>query len=508
MRKFNLLTIVLIGLSACASAQTVALQPGQGIQVSCQQPSPAPIPTPAPTPTAAPTPTPTPTVTPTPIPTVTPTPLPSSITMHWWNAPPSTVVAGQLLVVPASSIGPQFALYNGTTQFTTTPAAITVSLGQNTTGAVLSGTTQLTTVGGVATFTNLTVSTPGTYTLIASSPGLPSLVSSPFTVTAVVPTPIPTPTVTTSCATMGTNSGLPFCAFSPTSTWNTALPASPAINASSQAMMTSLFTNYNGSFLLNSPGGFPYYFVNAPSPSVKLNFTEKYGTNALQGTTVPMTPAPVPGSLPDAHLTILNASTSTEWDYYEYPTGATVNGSTVNVGWGGVTNYATGTGWNQATTAAGAALLAGLVTSDEFASGVIHHALAVAPGCNNYAGSVYPATSVAGYPCPVSVGNGIPHGSRIWSDLTPDQVSAMGLDRISTMVLIALHTYGGFVTDTNGWKALDVRNLMESLPSAAATAWWTANGGSTLSLNRQPPSFFTTHLHVLQTCVTQGNCTP
>jgi hypothetical protein len=204
----------------------------------------------------------------------------------------------------------------------------------------------------------------------------------------------------------------------------------------------------------------------------------------------------------------LSASSGNEYDYYQFPTLASVvSEQSIAAGFGNITNYLTGTGWGGGTTASGAALLGGLVTVDEFLSGTIHHALAMAPGCNNdVSPQVYPATSNAGYSCPISVGNGIPHGSRIWSDLTDAQVNALGFDTISTMLLKALYHYGGFVTDTNGWQSFDIRNVMETPETPTGVLYWAQNGGPSLSLNSQPASFWTAHLHVLQVCVTQGGC--
>jgi hypothetical protein len=214
-----------------------------------------------------------------------------------------------------------------------------------------------------------------------------------------------------------------------------------------------------------------------------------------------------PGPAPDAHLTILNSSNGNEYDYYQFPLNQQiVSGERIDVGFGNIINYKTGSGWGGTTTAAGAGLLAGLVTVDEFQSGTIHHAIAVAPGCNNGAGSVYPATASASNPCPSGAGPGIPHGSRIWSDLTDAQVDALHMDVVSTMLLKALHNYGGFATDTNGWRAFDIRNLMETPTSPQGQTWWSQNGGTNPALNHQSASFFTTHLHVLQVCVTQGSC--
>ncbi len=340
----------------------------------------------------------------------------------------------------------------------------------------------------------------------------PTPVPTPKPTPAPTPTPSPTPTPVASsgCSTVGSITGLPYCAYAANSTWNQPLPASPAINPNSQTMMNNTFQNYKGEFYVNgagTPGAFPHYFTKAGDPKVKINLTLPYGSSNLQGATVPMPANAVPAEPEDAHLTVLDPANGNEYDYYMFPQNQFISaGQTISAGFGNIVNYITGTGWGGATTAAGAALLAGLVTVDEFMSGTIHHALAVAPGCNNGAGKVYPATSVATFACPSTGGIGIPHGSRIWSDLTPAQVNALGLDVVSAMTLKALNQYGGFVTDTNGWKALDVRNLIESPATSQGANWWSQNGGNSPALNRQSTSFFTTHFHVLQVCVTQGGC--
>jgi hypothetical protein len=292
-------------------------------------------------------------------------------------------------------------------------------------------------------------------------------------------------------------------------------------------MISGVMQNYpfNGSFSVDPPGpgnGFPTYFVQPGSPTVTISPSASYGN--VSGA-VPMPTGVSPAIPPDAHLTVLNSTNGNEWDYYQFncnsagtscPAPTITAGATIPVTVGGLTNYQTGSGWGEVTTASGASLLGGLVTVDEFLSGTIHHALAMAPACNNgwevtpQLPAVYPATSNAAFNCPISVGNGIPHGSRIWSDLTDAQVDALGFDTISTMILKALYHYGGFVTDTNGWVGLDVRNIMEAPITSQGQTWWNQNGGlapSVPALNKQPASFFTTHFHVLQVCVTQGNCT-
>ena len=62
---------------------------------------------------------------------------------------------------------------------------VTLSFGSNPGGATLGGTLSAATVGGLATFNNVTVDQPGTgYTLVASSTGLTSAESAAFNITA------------------------------------------------------------------------------------------------------------------------------------------------------------------------------------------------------------------------------------------------------------------------------------------------------------------------------------
>jgi len=66
--------------------------------------------------------------------------------------------------------------------------AVTLSLGTNPTGTALSGTVTSAPASGIATFTSLSLPAAGTYTLVATSPGLTSAVSTAFTITAPVST--------------------------------------------------------------------------------------------------------------------------------------------------------------------------------------------------------------------------------------------------------------------------------------------------------------------------------
>jgi hypothetical protein len=96
---------------------------------------------------------------------------------------PSTTVAGAV-ISPAVTVWIEDAYGNLVTSNTST---VTLSLATYPTGASLGGTRSVAAVGGVATFNNLTLSMPGSYSLRASDGNLTTATSSTFTVTAAVP---------------------------------------------------------------------------------------------------------------------------------------------------------------------------------------------------------------------------------------------------------------------------------------------------------------------------------
>jgi hypothetical protein len=95
-------------------------------------------------------------------------------------AQPGTANVGQALslvqVAASDSLG------NVDTTFT---GVIRVSLGSNSTGGGLHGTTAVRASDGIATFSNLAVDEPGTYTLRATANGAASVTSGEFVITTV-----------------------------------------------------------------------------------------------------------------------------------------------------------------------------------------------------------------------------------------------------------------------------------------------------------------------------------
>src|SRR5213078_1312982 len=93
---------------------------------------------------------------------------------------PQTTQAGQTM--PAVRVSALDDAGNVVTGFT---GSITVALGANHGGGTLSGTTSVTAVNGVATFSTLSINNPGTgYTLVASASGLTGTTSTSFNITA------------------------------------------------------------------------------------------------------------------------------------------------------------------------------------------------------------------------------------------------------------------------------------------------------------------------------------
>lgn len=478
--------------------------------------SPSPIPTVTVTVTPLPSPAPTVTVTASPTACVpSPSPKPSSVA----SPTPSPSVADSAPTLVSPKQGSILAAYNTTFVFKASGAtSCTVSIGS--------------TPGGYnfAPFFNNVPCNQVVVTTIPSSnetvwvrvwanyPDGSSIGGGDFQFVGSAPVPLPSPSTAGTCSTIGAITGLPYCTYAATSTWNQPIPLpSPSIDPNSSAMISGVMQNYpqNGAFQINDStwNAFPTYFTKSGDPVVTIAPSASYGN--VSGS-VPMPVNVSSGPAPDSHMVVLNSSSGSEWDYYgiSLPSPIT-SGTTIPVVVAGLTNYQSGSGWGEVTTAAGAGLMAGLVTVDEMMSGTIHHALAMAPACNNgyevspQLPAVYPATANAAFNCPVSKGNGIPHGSRIWSDLTDAQVNALGLDNISSMILKALYHYGGFVTDTNGMVGLDVRNIMEQPLTPTGQIWLNQNGwlGTNVpAINKQPVSFFTSHFHVLAVCVTKGGC--
>ncbi len=103
---------------------------------------------------------------------------------------PSNGVVGQLIGGP---ITVAVVDANGNTITTNNTQLVTLAIATGPAGAKLGGTTTVAAVNGVATFTNLTLNLPGTYTLTATGGTLTADFSNPFTISAATTPPASSP---------------------------------------------------------------------------------------------------------------------------------------------------------------------------------------------------------------------------------------------------------------------------------------------------------------------------
>ena len=77
----------------------------------------------------------------------------------------------------------QVKVLDGSNNLSPFPATIGMAIGANPGGGTLGGTPSQAAVGGIASFNDLTIDQPGVdYTLVASTTGIPSVTSTPFTI--------------------------------------------------------------------------------------------------------------------------------------------------------------------------------------------------------------------------------------------------------------------------------------------------------------------------------------
>jgi hypothetical protein len=104
-----------------------------------------------------------------------------------------------------------------------------------------------------------------------------------------------------------------------------------------------------------------------------------------------------------------------------------------------------------AATASGIALSISQIYTSELAAGSINHAIALTLPCGTNA-TVFPASQVSGT---CANGAGMPLGSLLWWALSDTQTSAMAVPTDIKTMLIAMHHYGAFFSDT-GSKSMNV----------------------------------------------------
>jgi hypothetical protein len=235
------------------------------------------------------------------------------------------------------------------------------------------------------------------------------------------------------------------------------LPGTPLVPNSSSLVNRLLAGGRVGYMVAGDPqrdGGVPIYWSQPSDPLYKLHCVRQWGRCELEGLQirVPAQAQPTGGyATPDtyehdAHMTVIDQQSGWEYDLWNVNS---KTGSTINFGWGGKTRI-DGDGLGSGAVAANYGSIAGPIRPDELTGGMINHALTMVVPCTD--SYVYPATgtglrcSEAGLPASSS----IPMGSHFQLNMGVSEVDALAVPTWKKTILIALATYGAYVSDTSG----------------------------------------------------------
>jgi hypothetical protein len=249
----------------------------------------------------------------------------------------------------------------------------------------------------------------------------------------------------------------------PPACWRPFNPSSPfnqpvdhaRVDPSSQAIV-DWFTGQGspgpGKWASDDCWAHPVYFARPSDPLYRVEFVDPWDSSA-RGTQVhipagakPACPAP-PDT--DAHMAVIDQATG--WEYDVWQVKSIANG-TITAQFGGRTR-SDGLGIANATdhpgsTAADFALTGGSLRASEVGAGNVNHALFLTTWCVN--GTVYPANGGASQ-CSPSAGNpGLYLGSRLFLEMSQQQIAGLALPDWQKAILEALRKYGGYIGDTGG----------------------------------------------------------
>lgn len=255
----------------------------------------------------------------------------------------------------------------------------------------------------------------------------------------------------------------PFRFFSPTSLWNTPVPADASIAPNSAAIVQGLAAEVaseepseKGPWINTTSYSVPVYSVPANQPTVHVQLASAQPERALQAAfdavPLPSTAQPAKGS--DAELVVWQPSTDRMWEFWRLGYGA----EGWQASWGGAMRDVTNNpgvyglkAWPGSKPWWGAAasslpLVGGLITFEDLQAGQIDHALAMA--VPNVLAGVYasPAQRDDGTSDnPLS----LPEGAHLRLNPKLDLV-ALHLPPLTLMIAQAAQRYGIFVRDKGG----------------------------------------------------------
>ena len=250
--------------------------------------------------------------------------------------------------------------------------------------------------------------------------------------------------------------------FSDDSPWNTPIPANPALEADSEALIAD--------FASSSPFGahldinidnyaIPLFFADASTPQVPMTAAvggQGWAAGGFASTmSMPLPQGAVADPADDHHIAVIDKANNKEWACWDTHLDSKSAGvcATSDLSGSGVRPRADlASPWSEAhgARACGFPLVAGLIRPEEVAAGRIRHALAIA----------YPHIRAGFYTPPAStaqarVGDnsvstrGIPCGGRIQLDPAVN-VDALDASPEAKVIMRALQEYGAYVGDYSG----------------------------------------------------------
>jgi hypothetical protein len=262
-------------------------------------------------------------------------------------------------------------------------------------------------------------------------------------------------TITNTAASTATDLLRPF---TPTSPWNAAIPANPALDDDSAFVVSKLVGDLPayGPWINTTTYSAPIYRVGASQSNVHVIADT---TNTLvQGwfNSVPLPSDARPARGNDGELILWQPSTDTLWEFWQLHKDAS---GRWHASWGGRIDHASLSSGVYAShygaSASSMSLYGSEITVDDVQSGAINHAIGL--GVPNTAlRYVAPATWTDG-----KTHGGIPIGSRLQLNPAID-VASLHLSRIATMIAKAAQKYGILVRETSGavsFYAQDPSNL-------------------------------------------------
>ncbi len=231
--------------------------------------------------------------------------------------------------------------------------------------------------------------------------------------------------------------------FNNSSPWNVPIPANPAIDPNSAAMI-QLFNDRSYQdprpWININRYSAPLWVADANTPRYNVD-CGKPSCTFFQNVPIPHNAVPDPES--DGHMIVVDVARQREWDFYRARKRS--DGSWA-ADWGAYFDL-TGNGvlspGTSSARASGFPLSAGLIYADEIQAGHIPHALVMVIAGSRHGCRVWPATATYGWSHDARA---LPMGARVQLDPSLD-LNSLNLSPAAKVIARALQEYGAYVGD-------------------------------------------------------------